>query len=160
LRADLARTAPGSSVGTRSAYQVGLSADLDQNAWTNKMITAVLVLYVVIAGVNSLVIFSLGRRRQFAVLRLSGTTPAQVLRMVRWELVLLLGFALTIGAAIAAATLVPMVKATTGTASPYIPLAGWVAVIGGTVLLGGLATVVPVRRVLRMRPVEAIGIRE
>ena len=160
LRADLARTAPGSSVGTRSAYQVGLSADPDQNAWTNKMITAVLVLYVVIAGVNSLVIFSLGRRRQFAVLRLSGTTPAQVLRMVRWELVLLLGFALTIGAAIAAATLVPMVKATTGTASPYIPLAGWVAVIGGTVLLGGLATVVPVRRVLRMRPVEAIGIRE
>jgi putative ABC transport system permease protein len=137
-----------------------LSADLAQNAWTNKMITAVLVIYVVIAGVNSLVIFSLGRRRQFAILRLSGTTPAQVLRMVRWELVLLLGFALVIGAGIAAATLIPMVKGTTGTPSPYIPPAGWVAVIGGTVLLAGLATVVPVRRVLRMRPVAAIGIRE
>jgi putative ABC transport system permease protein len=160
LRAELARTAPGSAAVTRSAYQVGLSADLDQNAWTNKMITAVLVLYVVIAGVNSLVIFSLGRRRQFAILRLSGTTAAQILRMVRWELALLLGFALTVGGAIAAATLIPMVKATTGTPSPYIPLAGWVAVIGGTVLLGGLATVVPVRRVLRTRPVEAIGMRE
>jgi putative ABC transport system permease protein len=160
LRVELGRTAPGSSVVTRSAYQVGLSADLAQNAWTNKMITAVLVIYVVIAGVNSLVIFSLGRRRQFAILRLSGTTPTQVLRMVRWELVLLLGFALVIGAGIAAATLIPMVKGTTGTPSPYIPPTGWVAVIGGTVILAGLATVVPVRRVLRMRPVAAIGIRE
>jgi ABC-type antimicrobial peptide transport system permease subunit len=33
-------------------------------------------------------------------------------------------------------------------------------VIGGVVVLGGVATVVPVRRVLRMRPVEAIGLRE
>ena len=65
-----------------------------------------------------------------------------------------------IGAGIAAATLIPMVKGTTGTPSPYIPPAGWVAVIGGTVLLASLATVVPVRRVLRMRPVAAIGIRE
>jgi len=53
-----------------------------------------------------------------------------------------------------------MVKAVTGTPSPYNPLAGWVAVIGRTVLLGALATVVPVRRALRMRSVEAIGIRE
>jgi len=49
------------------------------------MITAVLVVYVMIAGVNSLVIFALGRRRQFAILRLAGTTRVQVLRMVRWE---------------------------------------------------------------------------
>jgi putative ABC transport system permease protein len=160
LRVELARTAPGSSIVTRSAYQVGLSEDLAQNAWTNKVITAVLVVYVMIAGVNSLVIFALGRRRQFAILRLAGTTRVQVLRMVRWELALLLGFALVLGGGIAAATLIPMVKAMTGTPSPYIPLAGWVAVIGGTVLLGALATVVPVRRALRMQPVEAIGIRE
>lgn len=160
LRGELARTAPGSSVLTRSAYQVGLNADLVENAWTNKMITAVLVIYVVIAGVNSLVIFALGRRRQFATLRLAGTTHTQLLRMVRWEMMLLLGIALAIGAAIAAATLIPMVKGTTGTASPYIPLSGWIAVIGGTVILGAIATVVPVRQALRMRPVDAIGIRE
>jgi ABC-type antimicrobial peptide transport system permease subunit len=33
-------------------------------------------------------------------------------------------------------------------------------VIGGTILLGSLATVVPIRRVLRINPVDAIGIRE
>jgi putative ABC transport system permease protein len=53
-----------------------------------------------------------------------------------------------------------MVKGFTGSATPYIPLAGWVIVIGGITVLGGAATIVPVRRVLRTRPVEAIGIRE
>jgi putative ABC transport system permease protein len=53
-----------------------------------------------------------------------------------------------------------MVKGITGSAAPYIPLSGWVAVIGGVVLLGGAATAVPVRRVLRTRPVEGIGLRE
>jgi len=52
------------------------------------------------------------------------------------------------------------VKGTIGTATPYIPPGGWAAAVGGTVLLAGGATMLPVRRVLRMRPVEAIGIRE
>ncbi len=160
VRSTLARLAPGASLSGRDAYQVGLSKDLRQNAWTNRMVTGVLLVYVVIGAVNTLAMFALGRRREFAVLRLSGTTRLQVLRMVRLEQVLLLGLALVLGASIAAATLLPMVKGITGSATPYIPLTGWLAVIGGVVLLGGASTVVPVRRVLRMRPVEAIGLRE
>ncbi len=160
LRAVVGRTAPGSSLIDRDSYQVGLDESLVQSAWANQMITAVLLVYVVIAAVNTLVMYALSRRREFAVLRLSGTTRLQVLRMVRLEQVLLLGLALGLGAAIAAATLIPMVKGITGSATPYIPLTGWVAVIGGIVVLGGTATVLPVRRVLRMRPVEAIGVRE
>jgi putative ABC transport system permease protein len=80
--------------------------------------------------------------------------------MVRFEQALLLVVGTVIGGAIAAATLVPMVKATTGTTTPYIPPAGWAALVGGTVVLASLATFVPVRRVLRMAPVDAIGIRE
>jgi len=49
------------------------------------------------------------------------------------------------------------VKGTTGTATPYIPPGDWAAVVGRTVLLAGAATMLPL---LRMRPVEAIGIRE
>jgi putative ABC transport system permease protein len=156
----LTRLAPGATLVDRAAYQVGLGMDMEQNAWTNRMVTGVLLIYVVIAAVNTLAMYGLGRRREFAVLRLSGTTRPQVLSMVRLEQVLLLGLALAVGAGIAAATLIPMVKGITGSATPYIPLAGWVAVIGGVVVLGGVATVVPVRRVLRTRPVEAIGLRE
>lgn len=160
VRAELARQAPGSSLVDRDAYQVGLNENLRENAWTNQMVTGVLLIYVVIAAVNTLAMYALGRRREFAVLRLSGTTRTQVLGMVRLEQVLLLGLALTVGAAIAAATLIPMVKGITGSATPYIPPAGWAAVIGGVVLLGGGATAVPIRRVLRTRPVEGIGLRE
>jgi putative ABC transport system permease protein len=53
-----------------------------------------------------------------------------------------------------------MVNGITGSATPYIPLSGWVTVIGGIIVLGDVATIVPVRRVLRTQPVEAIGIRE
>jgi putative ABC transport system permease protein len=93
-------------------------------------------------------------------LRLSGTTRRQVLRMVRMEQALLLGMALAIGAVIAAATLLPTVHGLTGSATPYIPVPGWVAVIGGLLLLGVGATMLPTRRALRMRPVAAIGLRE
>jgi putative ABC transport system permease protein len=152
--------APGAAVVSRSGYQAVVDRNIEQNAWINQVIIGVLLVYVVIAAVNTLVTAALGRRRELATLRLAGTTRLQVLRMVRLEQALLLSLALVVGVVIAAATLVPMVKAVTGSAVPYIPIAGWVAVIGGTVLLGSLATVVPIRRVLRINPVEAIGIRE
>ena len=160
LRALVARLAPGASLLPRSAYRSTIDRNLTENAWTNQVVTGVLLIYVVIAAVNTLLMYALGRRREFAVLRLAGTTRVQVIRMVRLEQVLLLGLSLVIGAAIAAATLLPMVKGTTGSATPYIPLAGWIAVLGGVVVLGGASTVVPVRRALRLRPVEAIGLRE
>jgi putative ABC transport system permease protein len=37
---------------------------------------------------------------------------------------------------------------------------GWVAVIGGTTLLALLTTVLPVGRLLRIPPVQNIGLRE
>jgi putative ABC transport system permease protein len=131
-----------------------------ENAWANRVIVGVLLIYAAIAAANTLVMSALARRREFGVLRLSGTTRVQVLRMVRLEQAFLLGLSLVIGVAIAAATLLPMVKGITASPTPYIPLSGWVVVIGGTLALSALATVIPVRRVLRMRPVEAIGIRE
>jgi putative ABC transport system permease protein len=136
---------------------------MTQSAWTNQVVTAVLLGYVVIAAANSLAMYALARRREFATLRLAGTTRRQILRMVHAEQILLLGLALFTGGAIAAATLLPMVKGITGRAVPYIPWQGWLAVIGGVVLLGVLATTVPVRRVLRSQrtnPVADIGVRE
>ncbi len=121
VRATLDRLAPGATLAPRDAYQVAVSQNLRANAWTNRMITVVLLVYVGIAAVNTLVMATLARRREIGVLRLSGTTRAQVLRMVRLEQVLLLGLALLLGAAIAAGTLLPMVKGLTGTTTPLHP---------------------------------------
>jgi putative ABC transport system permease protein len=134
-----------------------------QGAWTNQVVTAVLLGYVLIAAANSLAMYALARRREFATLRLAGTTTRQIIRMVRAEQVMLLGLALITGGAVAAAALLPMVKGLTGHAAPYIPWQGWLAVIGGVVLLGAVATHVPVRHVLhaqRVSPVADIGVRE
>jgi putative ABC transport system permease protein len=160
LRAVLQRLAPGSSLRARAAYQAALKRSLAQNDWSNQVIAAVLLVYVTIAAVNTLVMAALARRREFAILRLAGTTRIQVLRIICLEQTLLLGLALVIGGAITAATLVPTVRAVTGSAAPYIPLTGWMAVVGGAVLVGSVAMILPVLWVLRMRPVEAIGIRE
>ncbi|MCL2781349.1 MAG: FtsX-like permease family protein [Actinomycetia bacterium] len=160
LRARLAELAPGTVVSTGAGFQAKLSADMVENAWTTQVITAVLLVYVVIAAANTLITYALGRRREFAILRLAGTTRRQVIRMARQEQALLLGLVLVLGSVIAAATLIPMVRGATGSALPYIPLTGWVAVIAGTLAVGGLASALPVRRALRMRPVEAIGIKE
>ena len=160
LGGELDRVAPGSRLVSRDGYEATLDKNIEENAWTNQVVVGILLVYVVIAAVNTLVMAALARRRELATLRLAGTTRLQVLRMVRLEQTLLVGLALVVGAAIAAATLVPMVKGLTGSTVPYIPIAGWAAVIGGTVVLGSLATVVPIRRVLRLSPVEAIGLRE
>jgi putative ABC transport system permease protein len=152
--------APGAAVLTRDGYQAALDKNIRENAWSNRVVVGILLVYVVIAAVNTLVMTALARRRELATLRLAGTTRLQVLRMVRVEQSLLLTLALVVGGAIAAATLLPMVKGLTGTAVPYIPVAGWLAVVGGTVVLGSVATIVPVRRVLRLNPVEAVGLRE
>ena len=76
--------------------------------------------------------------------------------MVRIEQAVGLGLALTVGGGIATLTLVPMVKGTSESAIPYIPAGGWLAVIGGTILLGMAGTLLPILRTLQT-PIEAIG---
>lgn len=160
IRGVLHHVAPGASLRTTASYRAALERSSAPGTWTNQLIAASLLVYGIIAAVNALAMYALARRREFAILRLAGTTRRQVLRMVQLEHVLLLGLSLLVGAMVSAATLVPTVNGLTGSLVPYIPVAGWVLVIGGVVLLGGLTMLLPVRRALRMRPVDAIGIRE
>lgn len=120
----------------------------------------VLLVYVVIAALNTLVMAALARRAELAVPRLGGATRGQLLSMVRTERAVLLGLTLMVGGAIAALTLISMVKGATGSATPYIPAGGWLAVIGGTILLSMTGTLLPILGILRTHPIEAIGTHE
>jgi putative ABC transport system permease protein len=80
--------------------------------------------------------------------------------MVNAEQAGLLGMAVAIGGVIAAVTLITVVHALTGSFLPYIPPLGWVAVLGGATLLAMTTTILPVRRLLRIPPVKALGTRE
>jgi len=151
---------PAAEVATPSGYQAAVNAQIAQNTWTVHISVMVLLVYVIIAALNTLAMAALARRAELAILRLAGATRHQLLRMVRIEQAVLLGLALTVGGAIAALTLIPMVKGTTGSATPYVPVAGWLAVIGGTILLSMAGTLLPALRVLRIPPIEAIGPQE
>lgn len=154
------RLDPAAEVATRGAYQAAVNAQIAQNTWTIHVSVIVLLVYVVIAALNTLVMAALARRAELAILRLAGATRGELLRMVRIEQTMLLGLALLVGGAIAALTLIPMVKGTTGSATPYIPAGGWLAVIGGTILLGMTGTLLPILGILRTHPIEAIGAPE
>ncbi|MFD8041930.1 ABC transporter permease [Streptomyces chartreusis] len=131
-----------------SGYAVEQNTDRELNAWANYTMAAVLGGFAAVAAANTLVMTVLDRRRELGTLRLIGSTRRQVMRMLRWEglLVALAGIAL--GTAIAAATLIPMMRGLTGE-GPYVPPLVYAAFAGGAVALGLLAVTLPARAALR-----------
>ncbi len=131
-----------------SAYTTELSLDAKTGAWSNYMMAAVLGGFAAIAAINTLVMTVLDRRRELDTLRLVGATRGQVMRMLRWEGLLVFTVGLLLGTAIAAATLFPMMSGLTGEA-PYVPplIYGAFAAVGG--ILSLLAVTFPARAALR-----------
>ncbi|MGI5413610.1 ABC transporter permease [Streptomyces chartreusis] len=140
--------APLGEVTDASGYAVEQNTDRELNAWANYTMAAVLGGFAAVAAANTLVMTVLDRRRELGTLRLIGSTRRQVIRMLRWEglLVALAGIAL--GTAIAAATLIPMMRGLTGE-GPYVPPLVYAAFAGGAVALGLLAVTLPARAALR-----------
>ncbi|MFH9370058.1 FtsX-like permease family protein [Streptomyces anulatus] len=131
-----------------SGFATERSLDAKLGAWSNNTMAGVLGGFAAIAAVNTLVMTVLDRRRELGTLRLVGSTRRQVLGMLRWESLLVSTVGVVLGSAIAAATLVPMMRGTTG-ASPYVPpllYGSFVAAPGGLALL---AVTLPARAALR-----------
>jgi putative ABC transport system permease protein len=140
--------APGVTVLDQAGYATQVSEDIELNAWANNVMAAVLGGFAAVAAVNTLVMVTLDRRRELSLLRLAGTTRRQVLRMVRWEALVVTAAGLAIGAAIALVTLVPLARGVAGS-TPYVSPVPALAMVGGTALLGLLATGLPARALLR-----------
>ena len=113
-----------------------------------------------IAVVNTLTMIALQRGRELGLLRLVGATRGQVRSMARWEAALIITIGLGVGLAIAAAALLPLSHALTGSLRPYVPLGQLAAILGVSALLALLALVLPTRQALRAPPIEAIEIGE
>ena len=156
----LAHRYPGLHVGDSAALATANDASNELNRWLGPFFVAMLFAFTSIAIVNTLIMIALRRRRELALLRLTGATTRQVKSMARWEAVLIIIIGLGTGLAIAATALLPLSHALTGTLRPYTP-GGWLAaIVGVPALLALVALALPTRHALRTRPVEAIGIRE
>ncbi|TCO62138.1 FtsX-like permease family protein [Actinocrispum wychmicini] len=156
----LGQSFPGLGLADRDSVRAAQAQELQANAWVNFLVVGLILVYMGIAVVNTLVMATSARSRELALLRLVGGTRRQALRMIRWESLVLVLTAILTGSAIAAVTLVPFSKATTGSPIPDVPPAIYFGLIGLVALLGLIATEIPARLALRQDPVAAIGIRE
>jgi len=140
--------APFGTVLDRGDRTAASSEERELSAWANAVMAAVLGGFAAIAAGNTLVMTVLDRRREFGMLRLVGGTRRQILRMVRWEALLVTLVGITLGTAIALATLVPMAQGITGEA-PYVPPVLYGAFVAAALILGLTATALPARAALR-----------
>ncbi|MGW0532009.1 FtsX-like permease family protein [Streptomyces sp. NPDC003032] len=140
-----------SGLGTlqdRDGYATAQSLDRELNAWANTTMAAVLGGFAAVAAINTLVMTVLDRRRELGTLRLIGSTHRQVMRMIRWEALIVAVAGIAIGSGIALATLVPMMNGLTGE-SPYIPPLVYGSFVGAVLLLGLASATIPARAALR-----------
>jgi putative ABC transport system permease protein len=155
----LAPRYPGLRVSDRASLATATDADREMNRWFGPQFVAEIFAFTSIAVINTLLMITLRRRRELALMRLVGATPRQVRSMARWEAALIITIGLGVGLAIAAIALLPLSHALNG-GLPYVPLRPFGAIVGGTALLALVALALPTRRMLRARPVEAIGVGE
>ncbi|MFI1418811.1 FtsX-like permease family protein [Streptomyces sp. NPDC020731] len=131
-----------------SGYATERNLDAELGAWTNNTMAAVLGGFAAVAAVNTLVMTVLDRRRELGTLRLVGSTRRQVLTMLGWESLLVSTAGVVLGSAIAAATLIPMMRGTTGE-GPYVPPLVYGSFVAAGVGLALLAVTLPARAALR-----------
>ncbi|GGQ46232.1 FtsX-like permease family protein [Streptomyces mutabilis] len=133
-----------------SRYATEKSLDAKLGVWMNNTMAAVLGGFAATAAVNTLVMTVLDRRGELGTLRLVGSTRRQVLTMLTWESLLVSAAGVVIGSAIAAATLIPMMRGVTGEA-PYAPPLLYASFAATGVGLALLAVTLPARVALRRR---------
>lgn len=157
IRSALAEAFPTVAVLGDAEVAEARSAAASTNAEVQLLVMSLVIAFAAIAVVNTLAMATADRAREFALLRLVGTTKRQVLRMLRTETGLAVLVAAVIGTAIAVATLTAFSVGMTGTAQPSMPVAKYAAVVGGAALLAFIATALPARVALRGRPADVIG---
>ncbi|WP_020667869.1 ABC transporter permease [Amycolatopsis nigrescens] len=150
-----AASLPGLVVADRDALAAANSEQDQTGAWVNYLLVAMIVGYTVIALVNTLVLATAERRREFALQRLIGSTRAQIIRMMSVEAALVAVGGILLGTAVASTSLVPFSLVVSDSPLPQGPLWIFLAIVGFAVTLSAVATLVPTVAALRAHPVEA-----
>ncbi|MFE1982945.1 ABC transporter permease [Streptomyces mirabilis] len=147
------REFPGTHVLAPAAADSIQAARQQANAEVNYLAMGLVLAFTAIAVVNTLAMSVSERVREFALLRLAGATRRQVLGMLRTEALSVLLLATALGSGIALAVLTAFSVGMTGEAAPAVTPLVYVAVVALAGLLALVATALPGRVALRVRPV-------
>ncbi|MFJ3777934.1 FtsX-like permease family protein [Streptomyces sp. NPDC090075] len=131
-------------------------ADTPPEVWVNLAVIVVLLGYLLLSIANRLVAATAQRRTEIAALRLVGTTPRQILAMMRREAGVIAVAALVSGAALSAVPLALLGQGFLDRPWPAGP--AWLAPAAAvTVIVTAYVTIeLPTRRALRVPPAEAV----
>lgn len=121
----------------------------DSDAWVSLLALAVLLGYMALSIVNTLVMGTIGRRREFALLRLLGASTRQVQRMTFVESLLVGLIAIAVGTAVALPPLVGIALGVSGIPLPTVPPLIYLGIVLTSVALGVISIAVPTRLALR-----------
>jgi putative ABC transport system permease protein len=155
LRAALAHEVggqPGLRVAGRDSLAAEHMAGEEANAWVNYLLVGLFLVYAAISMVNTLVLATANRRREFGLQRLIGATRGQVMRMMTVEALLVAVIGCVLGTLTAATMLVPFSLAAAGSPIPSGPWWIYPSVLGLAVALTLVATWVPAWSTVRARP--------
>ncbi|MFF7886965.1 FtsX-like permease family protein [Streptomyces sp. NPDC020794] len=154
------REFPGIHVLAPAAADSIQAARQQANAEVNYLAMGLVLAFTAIAVVNTLAMSVSERVREFALLRLAGATRRQVLGMLRTEALSVLLLATALGSGIALAVLTAFSVGMTGRAAPAVTPLVYVTVIALAGLLALVATALPGRVALRVRPVTVATAKE
>ena len=121
------------------------------------VLNAVLLGFLAIAVVNTLVMATIARRREFALLRLVGTRTGQVRSMMRKEAGIIVLSAVVIGTLAALPSLIGMSYAVRQSLVPTIPPLMYLGIVTAAAVIAWPAVMLPARIALRPPAVEAIA---
>lgn len=154
LAADGLQVAPG------SGQKASTTGAVSQQGWVSLIGLLVILGYIAIAVVNTLVMATGERSREFALLQLIGASRGQVRATMRTEAILIAGLSMVFGVLVAIPPLMGMSYGISGQPLPAMPVLGSLAIIGGMGALALVALRVATEAALRRRPIEEIGSRE
>jgi putative ABC transport system permease protein len=139
----------------RDTLVSGYAKDQEIGAWINYLMAGLIIAYTAISVINSLVMSTTARRREFGLQRMTGATRGQVLRMMTVEAGMTTVIGVLLGTVVAFMTLVPFTLVTDGSLLPKGPPAIYLAVTAAAAVLTFGATLLSTWVGLRTRPAEA-----
>ncbi|EFL24456.1 putative ABC transport system integral membrane protein [Streptomyces himastatinicus ATCC 53653] len=154
--AALTENHPAWQVLDRSAHRAEARRQQDASTTATYLLLAVVTVFTSISVVNTLVMTTMERTGEFALLRLVGSTRTQVARMMRAENIVTVLAALLVGSTVAGMVLVTFSKALTGSPYPSLPGPTLALIVGGAGVLALVTGVLTTRIALRQRPSTAL----
>ena len=146
---------PDLAVADRDVLTAAYAKEQELGAWINYLMAGMIIAYTAISVVNSQVMATSARRREFGLQRLTGSTRGQVLRMMLVEAGMVSLIGIVLGTIVSGTTLVPFTLVTDGSLLPHGPIWIYLGVIGTAAVLTLLSTLLTTWVTLRPRPAEA-----